>query len=712
MPDAEPEDRSQRASQSTNNIVEGIVLGSTIVQIGTVDAHLPAGAFVPPVPHQLPPAPRRFINREHEIRTLDGLLADHEPGRANLIVLTGMRGVGKTATCRHWAHTRVDHFDDGQLHVDLSEHRHRSRTPVSDILGSFLTALGVPEHDIPVGFPERISLYRSITANKRILLLLDNVELASEVRPLIPSTDGSLVLVGARAAIRELIYTDGGSLVRLAPLEEDTARVIIEQSIGAQRLANEVDALRELVEICAGLPIALRVCAARLAVDETRTVGSLVHELTDEHSRLRRIEVARGQSIDLVFSEAYRALTGDAARLYRLLSTYPGQSFTVRLVESLGQWTPEHAQEQIGELLDACLVETEGERYRLHVLLRIHAAGCAQHDSTDGELSDAFMRVADHYLHAVQRMDRALIPSRLRLAPDPPPVQAGGVSFNSPVEAIEWFESERASLLALLRVAQERGCAQQAWQIAEGLWLAYHNRKHAGEALEVYERGVKGAVKCGDVAAQARLLLQLSRAYMDLDDLAGAERELRVARELAVCSGNSALEGSALEFTGILQINQGSYSAAISSLEASRDIYLDLQNPRGIAIQEYHLGRALQLDGQHPQALEYLTAALGRLDHDRDGLTHGRILLHLADTQTALGHRTEAIGTLEQARMIFAAHEIPYYEALAREALGECHARAGNQDLARENLVVALAIFRALGSPRASRVSERLAALH
>jgi tetratricopeptide (TPR) repeat protein len=711
MPDAEPEDQPLRALPAASNAVEGIILGSTIVQIGTVDVHLPAGVLARPVPHQLPPAPRRFVNRENEIGTLDRLLADHEPGSANVIVLTGMPGVGKTATCRHWAHIRIEHFGDGQLHADLSEHRHRSGTPVSDILGSFLTALGVLAQDMPAGFPERTSLYRSITADKRILLLLDNVELASEVRPLIPSTDGSLVLVSARATIQELIHTDGGSLVRLTPLDEHMARAILEQSIGALRLANEATALRELVRICAGLPVALRVCAARLAVDEARSVGSLVRELTDERSRLRRIEVARGQGIDLVFTEAYGALAADAARLYRLLSTYPGQSFTVTLAESLGQWTPEQAREQIGELLDACLLEAEGERYRLHVLLRIHAAGCAQRDSTDQEMGDAFMRVADHYLHAVQRMDRALIPSRLRLAPDPPPARVGEISFTSPIDAIEWFESERANLLALLRVAQERGCAQQAWQIAEGLWLAYHNRKHAGEALEVYERGVQAAVECGEIAAQARLLLQLSRAYMDLEDLAGAERELRGARELAARSGNSALEGSALEFTGILQINQGRYAAAISTLEASRDIYLDLQNPRGVALQEYHLGRALQLDGHHPQALECFTAALGRLDRDRDGLTLGRILLHLADTQTALGRNTEAIGTLDKAREIFAAHEIPYYEALAREALGERHTRAGEQHQARENLAAALVIFRALGSPRATRVSERLAAL-
>lgn len=703
--------REPSPAASTQNTIEGAVLGSTVIQIGSVEVHLPPNPAPRPTPRQLPPAPRRFVNREQEIAALDRLRSAHQPGSANLILLIGMRGVGKTAICRHWAHTRVEHFSDGQLHADFAEHRHRGGTLVSDILGSFLSALGVHEQDIPPGFPERTSMYRSITAGKRILLLLDNVELAGEVRPLIPSTDGSLVLVSARAAIHELIHNDGGSLLRLPPLNEHAARSIFADTLGTHRVDGEADALTDLVEICAGLPVALRVCAARLAIDEARTLQSLVGELTDEASRLRRIEVAQGQSIDLVFSEAYNALNPDASVLYTLLSTHPGPTFTTPVAASLAGFTTESAQTQIGELLDSCLLESEGDRYRLHVLLRLHAAGCAQRDRTDQQLTDAFTRVVEHYLHTAQRMDRALIPSRLRLAPDPPPAPDDGISFATPSEAIAWFESERASLLSVLRVAEERGCASQAWQIAEALWLAYHNRKHAGEALEVYQRGVDAAAVCDDIAAQARLRLQLARAYMDLDDLAGAAREIHLAQQQAAVSKNLALEGSALEFAGILQINQGAYSDAIGSLESSRQIYMGLDNPRGLAIQEYHLARALQLNGQHEQALRYFTGALSRLDLEKDGLTHGRLLLHLADTQTALAQHAEAISTLAQAQTIFAAHEVPYYEALAREALGERYARDGEVSAARENLSAALAILAGLDSPRAVRVSEALAAL-
>jgi tetratricopeptide (TPR) repeat protein len=691
-----------------SNRVDGTVVASTVLQVGSLTLTVPESGGS--VPHQLPPAPRRFVNRRREIAELDAELAEREAGSACLVQVTGMRGVGKTATSRHWAHRRIAHFTDGQLHADLGELRREGGVPVGELLGSFLTALGVPEEDVPAALPARSALYRSRTAGKRLLLMLENVQYADEVRALIPSAEDSMVLITARSAIGELISGEGASLLRLHPLQQDGAQEILARGVQVERLEREPGALQGLLEICAGLPVALRVCAALLAVDEERVLSSLLAELSDPERRLARIVVSPGRSIDLIFSEAYRTLRPESARLYRLLSVLPSPSFTVPVCAVLMEAQVRDAEQALDELTTACLLEEDAERYRLHSLLALHARGCAAAESTDAELRGAFERVLHYYLFGAQRMDRALVPVRSRLAPDPP---AGEPSFATPALAIAWFEAERSSLLSLMRVLEERGFPQECWGIGEALWIAYHNRKHFGEALEVYGLALSAARSCGDLPAQARTGLQLSRALMDLEDLPDAERTIDDARELALLLSEQdpSILASTMEFTGVLLINQGRYPDAIQTLESSLAAFEALANRRGCAIQHYHLGRALLLAGEAERGRNAFQQSLALLDPEKDGLTYGRSLLHLADALSALDERSAAIETLQRAEATFARYETPYYVALAREAMGDCYLQSTEPERARESLQVALAIFELLGSPRAARLTARLADL-
>jgi tetratricopeptide (TPR) repeat protein len=694
-----------------SNQIDGLVLGSTVVQVGQLNVHLPPqSAQHLPVPRQLPPAPRRFVNRQREIRGLDAAMKDVAVGSAPVVVLSGMRGVGKTATSRHWAHARSERFVDGQLHADFGELRHRGGVAVGDVLGSFLRALGLSQEDIPIELAERTALFRSCTSGKRVLLLLDDVEHAAQVRPLIPSADTSMVVMTTRAPMDELVFSEGACVIRLAPLDRESAQSILEQMVGGERIESEPDALVELVEICDGLPVALRVCGARLAGHEHRPLSWLVRELADESRRLERISVGSGQSIDVVFTEAYRALSPAAGELYCLLGGHPGTSFTAPVAAAAAGVCVPDIGETVDELCDANLIEDAGERLRFHDLLRIHARAAADRDLSDAQRDEALCRIVAYYVESAQRMDRALIPSRLRLAPAPGEPQEGAPALSSPPEAIAWFEDERPNILAVLRAASDREWDVPAWHLGEALWLAYHNRKHFGEALEVYTLAAGSAQRCGDVAAEARLRLQLARAYMDLEDLQGGARELDAARRLAERAGHRALEGSVIEFTGVLEINRGRYREAIAELETSRRIYRELENPRGIAIQEYHLGRALDLAGQHEQAVSCFLRAAELIDSAHDGLTLGRVLLHLGDAHRALGDRASATGALEQACEIMRLHDAPFYEAMARERLASLFEEAGDDAGASASWQQALAIYDALGSPRAADVKVRLAA--
>ncbi|MDP9135062.1 MAG: NB-ARC domain-containing protein, partial [Actinomycetota bacterium] len=504
-------------SSDISNEVSGTVHGD-VTQIGHQSNHYyPAPQL--PTPRQLPPPPGQFVNRHEEFETLDRLLAQPVEQGTPVVVLTGMHGVGKTATGRRWASSNSERFEDGQLYASFGEAQ-RDDAEVYDILGGFLRAFGLPDEVIPADLAERTALFRSSTAGKRILVLLDDVDRADQVEPLIPNAGDGMVLVTTRAPLEQLVQ-DGADLVRLDPLDSDCAKAILTQLIGKRRVGDEPQAVEQLAEICAGLPVALRICGARLASRERRTVSSLVAELADEARRLDRILVDSDRSIEAVFTDAYRALSQPAAELYRRLGVHPGPIFTAPLAAALADRTPSEAEDDLDELCIAHLIESGDGHLCFHDLLRIHARRTGERIDSDGERGSTLRRIVDFYVAAAQRMERALAPERLRLAePYAPPGPASAdppePRFDAPEDAFAWFETERPNLLAVMRAAADRGWDKQVWYLGEALWLPYHNQKHFGEAIEVYGLAASCAQRLGDVGAEARVRNQLARAHMDV----------------------------------------------------------------------------------------------------------------------------------------------------------------------------------------------------
>jgi tetratricopeptide (TPR) repeat protein len=691
------------------NEVSGTVYGD-VTQVGEQHNYL-SGPRIP-TPRQLPSPPGQFVNRSEEFELLDRLATPTAAQGTPVVVVTGMHGVGKTATGRCWASSNSERFEDGQLYASFRESP-GDDAEVYDILGGFLRAFGLPDEMIPADLAERTALFRSSTAGKRILVLLDDVDHADQVEPLIPNARDGLVLVTTRAPLEELVQ-DGADLVRLDPLDPDCAKAILRQMIGKQRVEDEPEAVEQLAEICAGLPVVLRICGARLASRERRTVASLVAELADEARRLDRIFVGRDRSIEAVFTDAYGALSPAAAELYRRLGIHPGPLFTAPLAAAAADLEPSAVENPLDELCVAHLIESGDDRLCFHDLLRIHARRTGERVDSDSERSETLRRIVDFYVAAAQRMDRALAPERLRLAddyppPGPPSADPPEPRFGSPEDAFAWFETERPNLLAVIRAAADRGWDKQVWYLGEALWLPYHNQKHFGEAIEVHGLAATCAQRLGDVGAEGRVRIQLARAHMDVEDYARAERELELAGELAERSGNRALQASVVEFSGVLQIALERYPEAIAALERSRRVYEELGNDRGVALQEYHLGRALALGGDHARAVVSFSRAGKLIDPAADGLIFARILLHEGESLGELGESEAAAASLERALGATVEHAIPFYEATVREHLGAIAAEQGDQAVARGHWDRALAIYTSLGSKRAERVSARLA---
>jgi hypothetical protein len=476
-----------------------------------------------PVPDQLPPSTRRFVNRRAELDALDRLTSAPRDGEAPVVIVYGMSGVGKTATSRHWAHVNRYRFADGCLYADLG----RGGVESGDVLAEFLQALGVPLNAVPVTLAERVALFRSHTAGKRLLLLLDDVKHAAQVIPLIPSSaPGSVVLVTSRVSLEEL-QVDGAGCVELSPLDAASARELLALLIGERRVRAEPHAVEQLVDIAAGLPLALQISGARLAVDRRSPVSRFVDELVHA-AQQERIDVGAPGSVDLVFSGAYRALSPPAALLYRRLGAHPGSSFTSVVAEAAAGWPAEPIGGLLHELHVGFLIEDRGSWSRFHEPLLRHARGALALDEPEAEEAAAG-RIVAYYTDTVERMGHSIDPASQQ--PAASVASRGAPPLHSPADALSWFEAERENLVALLRTATEHRWDEQVSRIAQALWPAYRRRGHYDEALEVYGLGTRAAQRSGDAAVEARMRLHLARTHLELDDptLAGPELDIVTA---------------------------------------------------------------------------------------------------------------------------------------------------------------------------------------
>lgn len=648
------------------------------------------------VPYQVPGAPDPFVDREAELRQLDDVtFGRRAAGGSAVVVLTGTRGIGKTAICRRWAHQNRSRFRDGQLHADFGELRHRGGVAVGDVLGGFLAALGFPRDAIPPDLAARSGLFRSAVADKEVLILVDGAAHAAEVRPLIPNSERCVVMLAGGSALLELTG-DRGRLVELKRLDIGTATDLLTQLIGDARAAIDPEGVAELVRCCDGLPVALRICGSRLQPD--RPVSWLVEQLADEAARLERLAWAPGRSLDVVFNGAYRALKSRERLLYRRLGIVPGPSYTVGVAAAANGCTEAQATELLGGLVRAQLLDELSGRYRFHDLLRLHARGRAERDESEETREAAVRRVIDFYVQATHVIDLAITPRRMRLAQPPQQTAEGLPSPGSRDGAFEWFEAERQNLLAVMRAAAHREWDEEVWRICESLWACYFNRKPYAEWLEAHELAVRSAYRCQNEAAEARMRIQLAKALIETGAHERAERELVTARRLATRTDHPQLHASVLEFMGHLDLDRGQYQAARLAFDEARATCDALGNSRGVSLQTYHVGRALAGGGEYREAISTYREALELIDPADDELLLGRTLLHIGEAQASVGDRTDAAASLRRALDISRRLGLAYYEARALQTLALLAVDTDDVSAALAYRQQAHEIYAALGS--------------
>jgi len=588
----------------------------------------------PMVPHQAAARTPYFTGRAIELEMLDHAAA--RPGPA-LIVLTGPGGVGKTALARQWAHQATGRFGDGQFYVDLGGFGVAPPVDPAEALRWFLGALGVPPADLPVDLAELTALYRSHTARRSLLVVLDNAFSAAQVRVLVPASPLSMTVVTSRSRLSGLV-ADGATLAEITPLDAEQSMALLTNAVGRSRIDHERDHAVLLAELCAGLPIALSLAAARLSARPRLAVARLVAALTDEASRLARLETPDEEiSVRGNFELSYRALDASAADLYRRLSLHPGREFGRGPVAVLVGAAD--ADRLIDSLLEANLLqEIAEERFQLHDLIRLHARERAESDDAEAVRDAALLGLAEWYLGAAGVADMVVTPYRRRLPyvfrTNPPELPG----FADRPAALAWLERERVNLRLAGQAALDRGWAELAWQLCDVLWPLQLHRK-SGDRREIDARGLAAAELWGDPRGLGRMLKRLGRTCTTLGEHDLAERYLRTAVARYAEAGDIWGGVEAREMLGLAHRDAGSVTMAVGML---RDVLADwrrLGDERHAGLTLIELGTLASRLGRPAEAIGYLQEAQRLLAEsvDADPYNPVRVVAGLAGAYLDLG---------------------------------------------------------------------------
>jgi DNA-binding SARP family transcriptional activator len=398
------------------------------------------------VPAQLPRAPSGFSGREEELDWLSTLLP---PGETAAIgVLAGQAGVGKTALAVLWAHRVAAAFPHGQLFASMRgfDPQHAPVRAV-DVLTQFLLALGVAIDDVPLELDDRAALYRSILADRRVLVVLDDARDAEQIHPLLPAGSSSFVLITSRIRLDGLVARTGAKMLSLGTLAADAAERLIEHMAGTPAHQNDREQRRKLARLCGHLPLALRIAAARLAANPQWTVGDLITELTDERSRLGALDLEEvDTSVRVALDVTYRSLRPELAETVRHLGLFPGTRIGPHPVAALCGSDVDVARHRLRTLAGSFVVtETSRDVFVMHDLVRLHAQELAETELSTKHKTVAVRRLLRYYLAGAETA-RELLRNGRTVAEEGIP----GPELSSPQDAADWIDQEWANLLAMV----------------------------------------------------------------------------------------------------------------------------------------------------------------------------------------------------------------------------------------------------------------------
>jgi DNA-binding SARP family transcriptional activator/tetratricopeptide (TPR) repeat protein len=674
----------------------------------------PAAELPTTAPAQLPGDTADFTGRDSQVNLLSGLLgtepAAGRPGVVMILAVAGMGGIGKTALAVHVAHRLRDRFPDGQLYVNLQGTTHPLLP--AEVLASFLRDLGVADESIPQTEADRSARYRTLLAARKVLIVLDDARDVAQIRPLLPGSAGCGVIVTSRGTMPDLA---GAARLDLQGLSQDEARELFTTIVGADRVAAEPGATARLLACCAGLPLAVRIAASRLASRPGWSVAHQAARLADERQRLA--ELAAGDlAVRASFAVSYDALPAEAggvspARLFRLLGLADMTVLSLPAVAALAGVPAADMAPALDILTDAHLLQAPApDRYRLHDLLRSYAAELAAQADGESGRHQALRRLLSWYGEQTVRAARALIP---RLPAHALFQVTGPRAMADPAAAIDWHETEQSNLAAAVRLAAGLGWHDIVVQISAAMWAFLSRNTYRDDWLPITQAGVASARQLDDGAVLSWLLVSLGQRYCARfqegqfsESLACFTEALEIRRRI----GDSAGEGAVLSSIGNMLETQDRLEESLHYLRSSVAVHAMGTDRRLLGVSLHNTGHVLMRMERYDEALEHLTHALAIRREIADRYGEGLTETTIAQLCVALGRFEEAVGHYRQSwAAVRDTAPRAFEQAEALYGLGSALAALGRSGEARDAWRAALPALERITDPRAAELRERLA---
>ena len=666
---------------------------------------------LPAQPAQLPLDIAGFAGRGDLLGWLNNLVLE-ERSAVVISAISGPAGVGKTALAVHWAHLTRDRFTDGQLYVNLRGFDPSgSAMDPGEAVRVFLDGLGIPPQRIPRALEAQLDMYRTMLSGRRVLVVLDNARDAAQVRPLLPGAPGCLAVVTSRNDLSGLVAADSVRLLTLDVLSQAEAWELLDRRLGPERLAAEPEAVRDIVDRCGRLPLALAVAAARAARHPTFPLATLAAAL-----RQAGLEALAGgderTDVRAVFSWSYHSLSPEAARLFRFLGLHPGPEIPAASAASLVDMPRARLSRCLVELTSAHLIaEHRPNRYMFHDPLRTYAAELVQRHDSEPARRSGLTRLLDHLAHTAHAADRLLNPHRdaIHIPITRDGADTGPQRVDDQREGLGWLATEHRVLLAALQCAERVGLDAHTWQLAWVLDTFLERQGHWHDRVTAWRGALRAAHRLGQPAMQGYAVRRLASTLISAGRYEEARPHAERALDLSVGSADPMDRAAVHRLLAKWEAGQGRLDMALYHAQQALAGHRAIGNQRATASSLNAVGWYEALLGQYDAAIVHCEEALDIARQMDD-----------VDNQAATWH---SLG--------FAYHQLGQYAAAARcyrhasalqHELGERPRRAdvlnslgdtlwamGDLDAARTVWRQALEVFSELGHPATDAVRAKLA---
>ena len=695
---------------------ENVLSGSAQIwgpalQAGQVHGNIHLHGVAPPprpVPRQLPPVSPHFVDRTEYLAALDRSRARHRGPAPQLVVLSGPAGVGKSALATRWIGGLADEYPDGLLYADLGGYGATDPVPPGQVLEGFLRAVGAP--GIPPRMTEMVALWRSLTAVSRLAVLLDNALTAAQVRPLLPSAADSLVVVTSRRQLSGLVV-DGAELHQLDVLDLHNAVELLDKVSGGSRVAKDPEGARQLVQVCALLPLAVCLAAAQLAAHPWQKVSAMADTLSEGEGPVERLRVEGEAAIRKALDESYRTLDQPLRRVYRRLGLLPVAEFDVPLAAAACGIGQDAARDALSALAEVNLLEEHREKYRFHDLVGQHARLRAREKEPPAAVEETLRRFVDWCLAGASAAEALLSFRHQDLTRDYVHEPGTPFAFDGEEAALRWLEEHLQICMAAVRYCSKAGWHTACWQLVDALWPAFLRLRPAELWVEAHEIGLAAARRDGNRKAIGRMLTSGGNGLRNLGRLEEAARWYTRALHQAEEDGDLRQRAQALHSLGNVRLAMESWEEAERYFRQALVLREEVGHHRGAALSRLCLGRISLERGDHRTAVNRLHRAHRELLEAGDTYDAMRALAFLGLATALGGDLPGGRGILQEALGGMVAAGSRQWQATVMEMLGRAAQHAGAAEEAREWYERSAAVYREIRPDEARRVEERLRAL-